>query len=82
MFQNVFYTMLTTAIGFYLPAALVSCIYFKLFMVFREDLALIIGGSNMLTKSGTNLARYSFLILLNTSAWPCPQKSGNLGPNL
>ena len=34
-FQNVFYTMFTTTIGFYLPAALVSAIYTKLFMVFR-----------------------------------------------
>ena len=44
LFQNVFYTMISTAIGFYLPAALVSFIYYKLFMVFREDLALIIRG--------------------------------------
>ena len=36
LFQNIFYTMFTTTIGFYLPAALVSAIYFKLFMVFRE----------------------------------------------
>ena len=28
--------MFSTAIGFYLPAALISIIYFKLFMVFRE----------------------------------------------
>ena len=43
LFQNVFYTMFSTAIGFYLPAALVSFIYYKLFMVFREELALKLG---------------------------------------
>ena len=29
------YTMCTTIVGFYLPAAIVSGIYFKLYMIFR-----------------------------------------------
>ena len=63
MFQNVFYTMISTAIGFYLPAALVSFIYYKLFMVFREDLALIIRGSKILYPLSVmlSLSRLNFL---------------------
>ena len=36
VFQNLFYTMCTTIVGFYLPAAIVSGIYFKLYVIFRS----------------------------------------------